>query len=302
MFEGLKKSVEKLLDNVVKTELKESEIESILWDFKLALIENDIALSVADKICDDAKLKLVGSAIKRFEDKKKIVENTLREILHDVLVTEKKVDLLDLAEKKKEIKEPLIIVFIGINGTGKTTTIGKIASLLLKKKYSVVFAGSDTHRTGSLEQLEGHAKNLGVRLIKHTYGADAAAVAFDAINHAKAHGINVVLIDTAGRMQTNKNLMEEMRKIIKVTKPDLIFFVGDALTGNDAVEQAADFNKYINFDASILTKTDADTRGGAAISIAYVTKKPTIYLGTGQSYEDLVLFKPEYIIEKIFPE
>ena len=299
MFEGLKRSIGKLLDNVVKVELTDKELDSVLWDFKLALIENDVALSVADQICEEVKKKLIGLEVKRFEDRKKIVEKALREALSNILTTDRKVDLLGLAEKKRQAREPLIIVFIGINGTGKTTTIGKVANLLLKKGYSVVLAGSDTYRAGSIEQLEGHAKRLGVRIVRHGYGADAAAVAFDAINHAKTHGVNAVLVDTAGRMQTNKNLMEEMRKIVKVTKPDLTIFVGDALTGNDAVEQAQDFSKYVEFDASILAKADADAKGGAAISIAYVTKRPTIYLGTGQSYDDLTLFKPEFLIEKI---
>ena len=298
MFEGLKRSIGKLLDSVVKTELKGKELDSILWDFKLALIENDVALCVADQICKETKMMLEGLEVKWFEDRKKIVENALREILQRVL-TNKNVDVLNLAEKKRQTREPLTVVFIGINGVGKTTTIGKVAHFLLKNSYSVVLAGSDTHRTGSIEQLEGHAKCLGIRVIKHTYGADAAAVAFDTINYARTHGINIVLIDTAGRMQTNKNLMEEMRKIIKVAKPDLVIFVGDALTGNDAVEQAQNFSRYVDFDASILTKADADAKGGAAISIAYVTKRPTIYLGTGQSYEDLTSFDPEFLIGRI---
>lgn len=299
MFEGLKRSIGKLVDSVVKTELKGEELDSLLWDFKLALIENDVALSVADQICEEAKRKLVGLEVKRFEDRRKIVEKMLREILCNVLKAEKKVDLLDLAEKKRQTREPLIVVFIGINGVGKTTTIGKVANLLLKKGYSVVLAAGDTHRTGSIEQLEGHAKRLEIRVVKHEYGADSAAVAFDAISHARAQGIDAVLVDTAGRMQTNKNLMEEMRKVIKVARPDLVVFVGDSLTGNDAVEQAQDFSKYVDFNASILTKADADARGGAAISIAYVTKKPTIYVGTGQSYDDLTPFDPEFLIGKI---
>ncbi|MFH0748603.1 MAG: signal recognition particle-docking protein FtsY [Candidatus Bathyarchaeota archaeon] len=300
MFEGVKRSIGKLLDSVVKTELKGEELNSLLWDFKLSLLENDVALSVVDQICEDVKRKLEGGEVKRFEDRRKIIEKTLREIIYNVLNTEKKTDIISQVEKKRQSKEPAIIVFIGINGVGKTTTIGKVAHLLIRKGYSVVLAGSDTHRSGSIEQLEGHAKHLGIRVIKHAYGADAAAVAFDAISHAKAHGINAVLIDTAGRMQTNKNLMEEMKKIIKVTQPDLVVFIGDSLAGNDAVEQAQNFCKYVDFDASILTKADADARGGAAISIAYVTKKPTIFLGTGQTYDDLTPFESQFLIEKIF--
>lgn len=300
MFEGLRRSIGKLLDSVVHTELSGKELDSVLWDFKLALVENDVALSVVEQICEEAKKKLEGSEVKRFEDRKPIVEKALREALYSILAVEKQVDLLALAERKREMHEPLVIVFIGINGTGKTTTIGKVAHLLLKRGFSVVLAGSDTYRAGSIEQLEGHAKRLGVRLVRHDYGADAAAVAFDTISHARSHGVNVVLVDTAGRMQTNRNLMDEVKKIVRVAKPDLTIFVGDALTGNDAVEQAKDFSKYVEFDASILTKADADAKGGSAISIAYVTKRPTIYLGTGQSYDDLIPFEPKLLIEKIF--
>ena len=223
----------------------------------------------------------------------------LRDALYDVLRMDKKVDLLGLAEAKRRAREPLVIVFLGINGTGKTTTIGKVAHLLLRNGFSVVLAGADTYRAGSIEQLEGHGKRLGVRVVRHEYGADAAAVAFDAVSHAKSRGVNAVLIDTAGRMQTDRNLMEEVRKIVRVAKPDLTVFVGDSLTGNDAVEQALNFCKFVEFEASILTKADADAKGGAAISIAYVTKRPTIYLGTGQGYEDLTPFNPEYLIQKI---
>ncbi|MCD6465381.1 signal recognition particle-docking protein FtsY, partial [Candidatus Bathyarchaeota archaeon] len=165
--------------------------------------------------------------------------------------------------------------------------------------YSVVLACSDTFRAGSIEQLEQHAKRLGVNVIKHRYGSDAAAVAYDAVQHARARGINVVLIDTAGRMQTNRNLMAEMEKIVRVVNPDLVIFVGDALTGNDVVSQAEEFNRHVSISGSILTKMDADAKGGAAISIAYVTKKPIIFLGVGQEYNDLEPFKPELIVNRI---
>lgn len=197
------------------------------------------------------------------------------------------------------MREPCIIVFVGINGTGKTTTIAKVASFLLGKKYSLVLAGSDTFRAGAIEQLEEHAKRLGVHLIKHQYGGDAAAVAFDAVQYARVRGINIVLIDTAGRMQTNKNLLMEMEKIIRVVKPDMVLFIGDSLAGNDAVSQAEEFSKSVNIGGSILTKIDADAKGGAAISVAYITKKPILFIGTGQRYEDLEPFKPETIINRI---
>ncbi len=258
-----------------------------------------MGLDVADKICEDVKKRLTGMQVGRLEDRKKIVEDALRQTLYEILKPEKSVSLLGLAENKRAAKEPLVVVFVGVNGTGKTTTIAKIAHLLLNKTYSVVLAGGDTYRAGSIEQLEGHAKRLGIRLIHHEYGADAAAVAFDAITHARAHGLNAVLIDTAGRMQTNRNLMDEMQKIVRVTKPDLVVFIGDALTGNDAVAQAEQFSKFIPIDASILTKVDADAKGGSAISVSYVTKRPTIYVGIGQTYDDLVPFEAEFLVKRI---
>ena len=299
MFEKLREALGNLVSKVSTIELKPENLRKILWEFKLTLLENDVALVVAEHICDEIEKKLVGLKVGRLEDKRRIVKEKLRETLLEVLEPPEKIDLIELVEKKRSMREPCVIVFVGINGTGKTTTIAKIANLLLKRGFSVILACSDTFRAGSIEQLEQHAKNLGVYMIKHEYGSDAAAVAYDAVQYAKARGINVVLIDTAGRMQTNKNLMAEMEKIIRVVKPDLTIFVGDALAGNDAVYQAEEFNKYINISGSILTKMDADAKGGAAISIAYVTKKPIIFLGVGQKYDDLEHFHPETIINRI---
>ncbi len=299
MFEKLKAGLNNLINKVTTTELKAEKLQPILEEFKLSLVENDVAFPVAEKICEELASRLEGRQIKRLEDKRKIVKETLQQILLEILNTGEKIDLLKMAEEKRRKGEPLVIVFVGINGTGKTTTIAKIAKMFSKNGYSVVLACSDTHRAGSIEQLEEHARRIGVRTIKHQYGADAAAVAFDAVQYAKTRGINVVLIDTAGRMQTDKNLMMEMQKIVRVVKPDLVIFVGDALAGNDAVYQAEEFDKFVQIDASILTKVDADVKGGASISIAYVTKKPIIFIGTGQRYEDLEPFKPSLIIDKI---
>ena len=188
---------------------------------------------------------------------------------------------------------------MGINGTGKTTTIAKVAQFFKDKKYSVVLAGSDTYRAGSIEQLEEHAKRLNLKMIKHQYGADPAAVAYDAISHAKAHGINIVLIDTAGRMQTNQNLMNELSKVKRVVKPDFTILTVDSLAGNDAVQQAEEFNKCVGIDATILTKVDADVKGGASLSVTYVTQKPILFIGVGQTYKDLEVFNPEKFVNMI---
>lgn len=299
MFEKLRETLGGFISKISSVELKPENLSEILWELKLALLENDVALTVAEYICAEIEKKLSGVKVSRLEDKRKIVKETLKIILLNLLEAPYKIDLIELVEKKRSIREPCIMVFVGINGTGKTTTIAKIANLLLKKGYSVVLACSDTFRAGSIEQLEQHAKRLGIPMVKHKYGSDPAAVAYDAVQYAKAKGINVVLIDTAGRMQTNKNLMIEMEKIVRVVKPDLTIFVGDALAGNDAVSQAEEFSQYINISGSILTKMDADAKGGAAISISYITKKPILFIGVGQKYDDIELFRPEVIVNQI---
>jgi len=299
MFERLRESFTKLAGKIVEIELKPENLSSLLWDFKLSLIENDVAVTVADHICDEIEKRLSGLRVSRLADRSRLVKSALRDVLLEILEPSEKIDLMEILERKRSSKEPCVIVFIGINGTGKTTTIAKIAYLLRNNNYSVVLACSDTFRAGSIEQLATHAKRLGVPMIKHQYGADAAAVAYDAVQYAKARGINVVLIDTAGRMQTNKNLLLEMEKIVRVTNPDLVIFVGDSLAGNDAVSQAEEFSKSVRIDGSILTKMDADAKGGAAISITFVTKKPVLYVGTGQGYDDLEPFDPKKIVNRI---
>ena len=208
--------------------------------------------------------------------------------------------MTELLEAKVAEGEPLVVMLIGINGTGKTTTIGKLCNFYLKKGYTPVIAAADTFRAGAIEQIGHHADNLGVKLIKHEKGSDPAAVAFDAVQHAKAKGKEIVFIDTAGRMQTNVNLMDEMKKIRRVSKPDLVVFVGDALTGNDATEQARKFKESIDIDGIILTKADADSKGGASLSIGYVVKKPILFLGMGQSYDDIKEYDAEWMLNQIF--
>jgi fused signal recognition particle receptor len=299
MFEKLKAGLGSLVNKIITVELKAENLRSILSEFKLNLIENDVAVPVAEHICNELERRLNGVQIKRLEDKRKIVEKNLREIILEVMSTNTKLDIFKMLEEKKGKREPFVIIFVGVNGTGKTTTIAKVARLLTIKGYSVVLACSDTYRAGSIEQLEAHAKRLGLKTIKHKYGADPAAVAYDAINYARAHGINVVLIDTAGRMQTDRNLMNELAKIKRVVNPDLTVLTVDSLTGNDAVKQAEEFHKGVGIDASILTKVDADVKGGSALSVTYITKKPIIFIGTGQKYEDIEDFKPEKFVEMI---
>jgi fused signal recognition particle receptor len=299
MFEKLKSGFKGLVTKVTTTELKPENLQPVLSDFKMNLAENDVAFPVADRICDELEKRLTGVTVKRLEDRKKIVEENLRQVLLEVMLTNNKVDLLKKLEEKRKTSEPYVVLFVGINGTGKTTTIAKVAQFLHDKGYSVVLAGSDTYRAGSIEQLEEHARRLSLRLIKHSYGADPAAVAYDAISHAKAHGVNVVLIDTAGRMQTNQNLMNELAKVKRVVLPDLTVLTLDSLIGNDAVMQAEEFHKCIGVDATILTKVDADVKGGSALSVTYVTKKPILFIGVGQTYKDLEVFNPERFVNMV---
>ena len=299
MFDKLKSGFKGLVTKVTTTELNAENINPILSDFKMSLAENDVAFPVADRICDEMEKRLVGVQVKRLEDRKKLIEENLRQVLLEVMLTNNKIELLKKVEEKREAGEPFVLLFVGINGTGKTTTIAKVAQYLRDKGYSVVFAASDTYRAGSIEQLEEHARRLGIRMIKHKYGGDPAAVAYDAISHAKAHGINVVLIDTAGRMQTNQNLMNELAKVKRVVQPDLTVLTLDSLIGNDAVMQAEEFHKSIGVDATILTKVDADVKGGSALSVTYVTQKPILFIGVGQTYKDLELFNPEKFVNMV---
>ena len=263
----------------------------------MLLLENNVALGVAEKIISELKKNIVNKDIPKKELEKEI-RRELKNIIKNILV--EPFNLLDkIREEQKNKHEPYIILFCGINGSGKTTTIAKLASFLQKNKLTSVLAAADTFRAASIEQLKKHGENLNIPVISHDYGSDPASVGFDAISYAKKHGIKVVLIDTAGRMHTAKNLLKEMEKIVRVTNPDLKIFVGEAITGNDAVEQAKAFNEEIKIDAIILAKSDVDEKGGTALSVGNITGKPILYLGTGQKYSDLEPFNKEKFLEKL---
>ncbi len=299
MFDKLKAQFSNLYDRIAKTELKGKDLDNVLDEFELSLVENDVAVSVAEFVGNELKEKLKDVQFARFTDPRARAKAILSEVLMSVLQRAGSLDIFSLVDQKRAAGQPAIIVFVGINGTGKTTSIAKLAYILQKKGRSVILAAGDTYRSGSIEQLEEHARRVGVRVIRHQYGADPAAVAFDAVSYAKAHSINVVLIDTAGRMQTNKNLLEEMRKIVRVTRPDLTILVVDALTGNDAVEQGKKFSEAVKIDGIILAKLDADVKGGSAISLSYIMNKPVALVGTGQRYDDLEQFQPETIVKNV---
>lgn len=296
MFESLKEKFSGFLESVTTKSVSEKDIEKFLWDFRVSLLENDVSFKVTEKLEEDLKRRITGEKLSMTSSKKEYIEESLRESVRNILRAQQ-VSLEEIIERNRKEGRPTVILFLGFNGTGKTTTIAKLA-FSLKKKYRVIIAASDTFRAGAIEQLEKHAAAVGVKVIRHDYGADPAAVAFDAVAHAKSKGIEVVLIDTAGRAETNRNLMEQMRKIKRVANPDLTIFVGDALAGNAAVEQAEKFGE-VGIDASILTKIDADARGGASLSISYITGKPIIYVCDGQGYEHIRPFDVEWMVGRL---
>lgn len=276
--------------------LNEKDLEGPLWELEMALLESDVALPVAESIIDTVKKDLTGQRKKLFSSTGDVTEDALRDAI-SLILSKNTFDFDDFIRSRDK---PVVIVFTGVNGTGKTTTIAKLTERLKEMKYGVVIAAGDTFRAGAIEQLEMHADRLGVKMIKHQQGSDPAAVIFDAVQYAKTNRKDIVLADTAGRLHTNINLMDQLRKINRVVKPDLVIFVDEAIAGNDAVERARLFNDAVPFNGTILTKADADSKGGAAISIAHVTGKPIIFLGIGQEYTDLKKFEAGWFVDRLF--
>ena len=271
-------------------------LEEIEW----AMLESDISSAAVSDVLGLMRENLIGSRLRKGANLSKVIEATIKRALQSIL----RADYWDFeATIEKYISEgdkPVIIMLVGVNGTGKTTTTAKIAYKLKNKGYNVVAAASDTFRAGAIEQLEAHMDRLEIKCISSQRGGDSAAIARDAISHAKAKGADVVLVDTAGRMQNKTNLMNELQKVHRVTNPHLVLFVGDALAGNDAVDQAAEFSRVLTFDGAVLSKMDTDAKGGAGLSIAHVTGKPIVLVGTGQEYTDLHQFNPEWLLEQLF--
>lgn len=287
---------EAFTDSFMGRSIREKKLDELLNELEVILLESDVALPVAEEIKLALKEELVGKKIKRDVNIDDFIEAALRSAIRKVLA----VDPVDLDSYIKEHDKPVVLMFVGVNGTGKTTSIARIAHRYKKQGLSSVLAAGDTFRAGAIEQLAIHADRLGVKLIKHKAGSDPAAVAYDAVEHARARYKDIVLIDTAGRMQTNVNLMDEMKKIKRIAKPDMVIFVGDSLAGNDVVDQASKFDEAVGIDIAILTKIDADAKGGAALSIAHAVGKPIAFVGTGQEYEDLEVFDPDWMVDRLF--
>ena len=276
--------------------VQEKHLENVMWELELALLESDVAMEVVEALKAKLRQRLVGLRVASRGEIAPTIEKALKASLVELLSLES----FDPQRLLAQDDGPLVVAFVGVNGTGKTTAIARLAHWLQAQGRSVVLAAADTFRAGAIEQLEVHANKLGCKFIAHQAGGDPAAVAFDAVAHARAKHRDVVLIDTAGRMQTNTNLMDEMAKIQRVAKPDLIMFVGDALAGNDAIEQARQFHATVGIDAVILTKLDVDAKGGAALSIASAIGRPIAFVGIGQDYEDLMPFDAAWVVERIF--
>ena len=284
----------KVKEAITTKTINEEKFEELFWDLEITLLENNVSVEVIDKIKSDLKGELVNKPLPR--DVASKIEETLRKTLKDILTYNYTPILTQI---KQSQKKPFIIAFFGINGAGKTTSIAKLTHYLQKNNLTVVLAACDTFRAAAIQQLEEHAVKLHTKIIKHDYGSDAAAVAYDAIKYAQKNNNDVVLIDTAGRLHSNTNLMAELEKIIRTTKPDLKIFVGESITGNDCIEQAREFNNLVQMDGAILTKADIDEKGGAPISISYIIKKPIFFLGTGQTYDDFIEFNKEKILESL---
>jgi len=281
-----------------KTVIEEDDLQGHLDDLELDLLSSDVEMSVANEILSGVEANLTGETRRRLSSTGSMVEDALREALYDVI----NVGQFDFDERVQAADKPVVIVFTGVNGVGKTTTIAKLANYFEERGLSTVLANGDTYRAGANEQLEKHAQNLDKRVITHEQGSDPTAVIYDAVEYANANDIDVVLGDTAGRLHTSDDLMAQLGKIDRNIDPDMTLFVDEAVAGQDAVNRAREFDDAAEIDGAVLTKADADPQGGAAISVAHVTGKPILFLGTGQDYDDLDPFDPEEIVDSLFDE
>jgi len=281
-----------------KTIITESELEEPLERLELELLQGDVEMGVAREITDRIRERLVGETRKQVESGEQVVQRAIADALREVIG----VGQFDFESRVAETEAPVVMVFTGVNGVGKTTSIAKMARWLEERGYSSVIANGDTYRAGANEQIEEHAEVLGKKIITHEQGGDPAAVIYDAVEYAEANDVDVVLGDTAGRLHTADDLMAQLEKIDRVVDPDLTLFVDEAVAGQDATNRAEEFNEAAEIDGAVLTKADADSQGGAAISIAHVTGKPILFLGTGQGYDDLERFDPDVIVDRLLGE
>ncbi|MCL4375428.1 signal recognition particle-docking protein FtsY [Candidatus Marsarchaeota archaeon] len=282
--------------------ISEKDINPFLEELRISLLESDVNYEVVEKVVESLRKELTEGSISSAELEIRISEK-IRTSLMNILKSSGGIDIVDLAASKKSSGEmPFKILFLGPNGAGKTTTIAKIAKMFIDKGFSCMLSASDTFRAAAIEQTAIHASRLGIPVVKGSYGADPSSIAFDAVAHAKARHIDVVLIDSAGRQETNKSLMEEVKKMVRVTKPDLKIFIGESIAGNSLLNQLKEFDSAVGLDGIILTKLDCDAKGGNTLSILSETDVPVLFFGTGERYEDIMPYDPNFIIESIMPD
>ncbi|NHJ40878.1 MAG: signal recognition particle-docking protein FtsY [Asgard group archaeon] len=302
LFKKFRSGINSAFEKLTQKELTSKNLEKPLYELQLSLIANNVAVPIAEKISKDVENALINTKVGRLVSRKKVAYDALRKAIIEILESPgEKIDILEIIRENKKNNEPTILAIFGPNGAGKTTTIAKLTQYLIDNNFTVVIGAGDTFRAGAIDQISKHCNKLGVRIIKQDYGSDPAAVIYDTIQHARAKGIDVVIADTAGRLQTNKNLMRELEKIVRVNEPDLNIFVADALTGNDAAIQAEEYDRMVGIDATILTKVDADPKGGAALSVVYAAKAPIIFIGVGQKYKDFKPFDAQWFADNIIP-
>ena len=281
--------------------IKQSEaLSNLMEELEWIMLESDISSDAVTAVMGALERNLIGQRLRKGADLSKVLEASLKRALKEILKAgywDFYASINNFIDKKDT---PVVIMFVGVNGTGKTTTVAKVAHNLQQRGISVIAAAGDTFRAGAIEQLETHCDRLNIRCISSQRGGDSAAIARDAVDSARAKGIDVVLVDTAGRMQNKSNLMAELEKVRRVANPHLTLFVGDALAGNDAVDQARNFQEMLKFDGAVLTKLDTDAKGGAGLSIAHATGQPIVLCGVGQEYDDLIQFDPDWLLEQLF--
>ena len=281
--------------------IKESDaLNNLMEELEWIMLESDISSDAVTAVMTALKRNLIGQRLRRGADLSKVLEASLKRALRGILNAGYWDFYASIDSFIEKGDSPVVIMFVGVNGTGKTTTVAKVAHNLQNKGHSVIAAAGDTFRAGAIEQLETHCDRLGIRCVSSQRGGDSAAIARDAVESAKAKKIDVVLVDTAGRMQNKSNLMAELEKVRRVANPHLTLFVGDALAGNDAVDQAKNFQQMLKFDGAVLTKLDTDAKGGAGLSIAHATGQPIVLCGVGQEYDDLIQFDPDWLLEQLF--
>jgi len=298
MLDKVKNAVSNISKIAVEKQISEKELDRVMENLTIELLESEIPFDLVEQISENIKKQMIDKKFARSDEFKEIIKSEFTKTIKEIFQKVEDVDLIQLINSKES--KPFKILIVGINGSGKTTTVAKIGHLLKENNISSAIVAGDTFRSGAIEQIKEHADRLELKLISQKYGSDPAAVARDGVEYSKTHNIDAVIIDTSGRVQTNSNLMQEVLKIKNVVNPDFTVFIGDSLAGNDLVSQTHEFFKFTEFNGSILTKVDADVKGGAILSILSETGKPIIYIGTGQEYKDLEKFNEERFLSGLF--